>query len=85
MKQQQLTLYTELWLMKRLREHGCTMLDAGVTTAEERRQRVAEAIQGCGLESIIIGRGKDGKALTYAEAFERLYKQALPQREADAA
>lgn len=68
-----LNLYTEQWLMRRLQDHGCGMLDEGVTTAEERKQRVAQAIQEHGLEHVVLGRGKDGKPLNYGEAFARLY------------
>lgn len=65
----------EWWLAKRLREHGARIFD-GVTTPEVRKQRVREAIALVG-SSVVVGRGKDRKPVTYQQAFEKLYDEPL--------
>ena len=42
-----------------------------------RRERVRAAILKHRLEPVIIGRGRDGKPMSYEQAFERLYGQSL--------
>lgn len=71
------TLDQECWFAKRLREHGAGWILAGDTTAAVRRERVRAAILKHRLEPVIIGRGRDGKPMTYEQAFERLYGQSL--------
>lgn len=65
----------EMYIAKRLREHGVGVFE-GLTTAEQRKQRVREAINAAG-PAVIIGRGKDRRTMTYAEAFEALYGEPL--------
>jgi hypothetical protein len=77
-----LTLQGEQYLIRRLREHTKYTLDGGVTTTEERRERIREAIIEHGLSCVIIGRGKDGKPETWTSAFERLYREPLMRAEA---
>ena len=69
-------LDSEMWLVRRLAEHGAKIFD-GVTDSAERLKRMRAAIREHGLESVIVGRGKDGKPATYSEAFQRLYGQKL--------
>jgi hypothetical protein len=76
--------FNEQWLMRRLREQGAGMLDAGVTTAEQRIQNVRAAIEKHG-PMVIAGKGKSGKPMTYAEAFEAVYGQPFAQPQASAA
>lgn len=73
-----------LWLARRLGLHGVlvdTAVLSGVTDAAERRARLKDllrdAIVKAGCEVVICGRGSDGKPNTYAEAFERMYGEAL--------
>lgn len=61
----------ELWLQKRLRSHGVDVF-AGATDPGIRRDRFRELIKQHGLEQAVCGR-KDGKCLTYAAAWQRLY------------
>jgi hypothetical protein len=72
-----LTLQNEEWLLRRLRELGCGMLDEGVTTAEQRRENVRQAILRQGLRMCVLGRGAEGKAATAEAVFERLYGEEL--------
>ena len=65
----------ELWLSQRLRQHGVDAFD-GDTTPEVRCQRIREAIRKHGLECVIVG-SKQGEPVTYPQAFERIYGEAL--------
>lgn len=69
-------LIDELWLVKRLGQHGSAILE-GVTTPEDRRARIRNSIISHGLAAVIVGRGKDRQPQTYAQAFERLYGERL--------
>jgi hypothetical protein len=69
-------LDAETWLIKRLGEHGAAVFD-GVTDREHRAYRVRKAILAHNLRAVIVGRGKDGKSKTYAQAFEVVYGQKL--------
>lgn len=66
----------ELWLARRIALHSVNIFE-GETDTGERRQRFRKAIQDHGLETVVCHRGKDGKPVTYSEAFRRLYKQDL--------
>lgn len=66
----------ELWLAKRLDEHGVRAFD-GRTDTDSRRERFRQAIIANRLSQVIAGRGSDGKSSTYAQAFERLYGEPL--------
>lgn len=65
----------ELWLARRLREHGAAVFE-GVTDRDTRRERVRAAILENGLASVVVGR-REGKPCTYAEAFELVYGEPL--------
>lgn len=69
-------LDAELWLVKRLGEHGVRVFD-GVTDTASRSERVRAAIRTHRLTAVIAGKGKDGKTKTYAQAFEAVYGQKL--------
>jgi hypothetical protein len=62
----------ELWLAKRLGQHGVEIF-TGDTTPELRRERFREAIKTAGVEMVIVGRTKDGAPETYQECLDRLY------------
>jgi hypothetical protein len=68
------TIQGEIWLAGRL---GIDDLYAGVTTREQRRERLREEILNRGLAQVVLGRAPDGKSDTYSRAFERLYREAL--------
>jgi len=69
-------LDAETWLAKRLGQHGANVFD-GVTDTASRRERVREAILEHGLTTVIVGKGKDGKTKTYAQAYEAVYGEKL--------
>lgn len=75
----QLDAYThlegELWFAKRLGDHGHELVFGGESPTE-RKQRIRQAIRDAGLEWVTAGKF-DGKPLTYAQAFERLYRERL--------
>lgn len=66
----------EGWLGDRLREHGVDIF-AGASDHAIRRERIRAAIVEKGLAPVIVGRARDGKPLTYSQAFERLYGTPL--------
>ncbi len=66
-----LTIYSEDWLLKRLCHHG--ILVNTLQTPLDRQEGVAEAIAKIGPE-IIAGRRRDGKTMSYAEAYEGVYR-----------
>lgn len=77
-------LKRELWLERRLREHGVRIMD-GVTDAAERKRRARAAIVDGGLGGVICGRRAGdprGKPVTYAQAFELVFGEALEIAEA---
>lgn len=65
----------EAWLAKRLGEHGAGVF-TGLTDPTLRRERFREAITQHGLTEVIAG-AREGKPLTYAQVFERLYGESL--------
>ena len=71
----------ELWLAKRLAQHSALTdpegIFAGVSDPATRKERIRAAIHAKALGSVIAARGRDGKPVTYAEAFERLYGEPL--------
>lgn len=74
------TLKRELWIERRLSEHGVESLHACTTTTEIRKARARDAIEGRGLEAVIAGPPPGdprGKALTYAQAFEYVFGETL--------
>lgn len=68
----------ERWLIRRLGEHGTTVLN-GVTDEALRIERVRAAITENGLEHVICGSVK-GKPSSYSQAFVRLYRQPLTRK-----
>jgi hypothetical protein len=68
------TIQGEIWLAGRL---GIDDLYAGVTTREQRRERLREEILNRGLAQVVLGRGPDGNSDTYSRVFMRLYREAL--------
>ncbi len=68
-------LPAELWLANRLKQHGPDVFQ-GLTTREDRMQRIRSAITSNQLSSVVVGK-KDGKPETYAECFQRLYGEPL--------
>lgn len=68
----------ELWLAKRLGEHGAEIF-TGDTDERERRLRFRHAIQLNGLDMVQCGPSKatGGKSETYAEVFKRIYGERL--------
>lgn len=65
----------EMWLWKRLKEHGASIFD-GVTDRALRKQRAREAINDVGA-LVVVGRGKDSKPKTYADVFREVYGEPL--------
>jgi hypothetical protein len=66
----------EEFLVKRLAEHR-RQISAGVTDPALRRERIRTAIIEAGLECVIVGRAPGGRPETYAQAFERYYREPL--------
>jgi len=71
----------ELWLARRLREHGAAVFE-GVTDREIRRHRARAAILAHGLAQVIVGRDRDRRPVTYAEVFSRVYGEPLEAKSA---
>jgi hypothetical protein len=69
-------LDAEVFIAKRLREHGAKIFE-GVTDSAERKERIRNAIIDCELDSTVIGRNAAGKPETYADAFARFYQEPL--------
>jgi predicted kinase len=69
-------LEAETWLASRIRHHGGAVVLDGAPDAEQRRERIREAILANGLSSVLVGR-KNGRAETYSACFARLYQQKL--------
>lgn len=65
-------LLSEQWMIRRLGQHGAN-IDIGLTTLDIRRERMREAIQQVGPQ-VIVGRTGEGKSMSYAEAYEKLWK-----------
>lgn len=66
----------EIYLTRRLKDHGALIFE-GDTTAQARRERFRSAIVNHGLDCVIVGRNKAGKPETYADLFERIFKDPL--------
>ena len=73
------TTVVEAWIARRLDRPD---LFAGVTTAEDRRERVRRAILDGGKSEAVAGRRPGYGCETWRETFERVYGQPLGQREA---
>lgn len=66
--------HVEIWIARRLGEPD---LYAGVTTPDERRERVRVLIERRELHLAIAGRGPNGKAETWEALYLRVYQQPL--------
>lgn len=64
------TVATETWICRRLQAPD---LFAGVTTPDERRERVRAEILGRDLQHAIAGRRTGQSPETWAELFQRIY------------
>lgn len=77
----------ENWLLRRI--HQITNRDvwaqvnAGVTDQDERRDRIARVIDEWALVHAIAGRGPNGSAETFGQAFRRLYGRPVVTDETD--
>lgn len=72
----------EMWLARRLSRFGVLVgTFEGLTDSAERKERLRTEIKSRGLECVIVDiphvPGKKRIAITYSQAFERLYGQAL--------
>jgi len=79
------TLKRELWLDRRLSEHGVPSINDATTTTETRKARARDAIEGRGLEAVIAGAPPGdprAKPLTYAQAFQFVFGESLDRAEA---
>lgn len=72
------TIAVESWIARRL---GRPDLFAGVTTADERRERVRQAILDARATHAIAGKRKVGGCLTWADLFAEQYGQPLERGE----
>jgi len=66
---------TETDLLERIKYFGA---DVYAGTFATLRDRIAHTIVEHRIETVIAGRGPDGKAETLSQAFKRLYGQTLP-------
>lgn len=69
-------LSNEMWLAERLKDHRGPDIFSGDTNHTIRKQRLRQAINSCGLEAVVIG-SKKGKPISWREAFESFYGEAL--------
>ena len=68
------TAHVEAWIIRRLGEPG---LFAGVTTADERRERVRELLERRQLRMVLAGRNPSGKPETWQALYERVYERPI--------
>lgn len=68
------TIATETWIARRLRRPD---LFAGVTTADDRRERVRAAILEGRMSEGIAGRRQGHECETWRQLFQRIYSQPL--------
>jgi hypothetical protein len=73
------TIATETWIARRLQRPD---LFAGVTTPDERRERVRQAIVDGRMAMAVAGKRAGQSAETWREVFERVYGQPLAAKEA---
>jgi len=66
----------EQFFIRRLHDHHRS-ITAGDTDPLTRKERIRAAIIAGNLDCIIIGKTAAGKAETYAQAFERHYREPL--------
>lgn len=69
-------LNREIFMASRLKAHGCDVF-AGSSDQASRKACFRRVITERGLEHVVLGKDSSGQALTYAQAFERTYGEAL--------
>lgn len=69
-------LQREMYMAKCLEAHGCDVF-AGSSNGASRKALFRRVITERGLEPVVIGKDSAGKALTYAQAFQRTYGELL--------
>lgn len=69
-------MFDEAWLAQRMLDHRGPDVFDGVSDPAIRKQRMREAINSCGLSHVVIG-AKDGKPVSWRDAFAALYGEAL--------
>lgn len=65
----------ESWLLERILTFGADVYAGNFPTL---RERIGHALVEHGMATVIAGRGPDGKAETFSQAFRRIYGQSLP-------
>ena len=68
----------ETWLAERLKQHGCDIYAGG--SFEHFRDRLRATILANRMQCVILGRNKAGSLENYAQAFERVYGEALVEK-----
>lgn len=69
-------LRAEEVLIGRLGDHGADIED-GLTDFDLRRERLRAVINQHDLGQVIVGRGTDGKSITYRRLFRHIYGEDL--------
>jgi hypothetical protein len=69
-------LHDEAWLAKRMLDHRGPDVFDGTTDSTVRKTRLREAIVQGGLSCVVIG-AKNGKPVSWRQAFEALYNEKL--------
>jgi len=69
----------EIWMAGKLKQHGASIFD-GLSTIEQRRERVRQLILANQLAGEKCGT-REGKPVTFREAFEALYSEPLQIQE----
>lgn len=67
---------SEMFLAQRMLDHRGPDVFDGTTDKQSRMRKFRSAINECGLASVVIG-SKQGKPVTWAEAFETVYAEPL--------
>lgn len=62
---------------ERVEQHSDADVFAGLTTVEQRRDRIRESIAKHDLAAQVCGQDEKHQPLTYAQVFERLYGEPL--------
>ncbi len=69
-------LESEMYLAQRMLDHRGPDVFDGTTDREGRKRKFREAINECGLASVVIG-AKDKKPVNWRAAFELVYGESL--------
>lgn len=65
----------ESWLLERIKLFGADVYAGDFPSL---RDRIGHTIVQHGIATVIAGRGPDGKAETFSQAFKRIYGTSLP-------